>query len=275
MQEQLQSIIKFYAVNIRNLTSVEFYAFNKEVMRLSRMASGMDNIKVTGFQPELNFLSEYLGSLEAPVVLDVGAYRGDYSLGVLKANPNAIIYAFEPNPKTFKKLKPLARQQGFMAMNLACSDSEGMLKLYDIAHEDRSFRTTAYQGAITEMLDCESICYEVPTITLDHFCEVSEISHIDLLKIDAEGHEVEILDAAQKVLEARGVQAIQFEFNELNVYSGRHFKDFVDRLPDYQFFRILPDGIVPLGDYNPLEHENFVYQNIVALPVWGRVLKKG
>jgi FkbM family methyltransferase len=274
MREELQSIINFYASNIQNLTSVNFYAFNKEIMRLSRMASGMDNINVTGFQPELNFLNEYLGSLEAPVVLDVGAYRGDYSVGVLKANPDATVYAFEPNPKTFKKLKPLARQLGLIAMNLACSDSEGVLKLYDIAQAERSFRTTAYQDAITEMLDCESICYEVPTITLDHFCEVSGITHIDLLKIDAEGHEVDILDAAKRMLETRSIQAIQFEFNELNVYSGRHFKNFVDRLPDYKFFRILPDGIVPLGDYSPLEHENFVYQNIVALPVWGWVLKE-
>ena len=95
-----------------------------------------------------------------------------------------------------------------------------------------------------------------------------------MLKIDAEGHEVDILDAAKRILETRSIQAIQFEFNELNVYSGRHFKNFVDRLPEYKFFRILPDGIVPLGDYSPLEHENFVYQNIVALPVWGWVLKE-
>lgn len=273
MQEQLKAIIDFYAANINSLTSVEFYAFNKQVMRLARKASGMDNLEVTGFQPEQNFLNEYLGSVSTPVVLDVGAYRGDYAAGALKANANSKVFSFEPHPVSYQKLKKRSRDLGFVAVNIGCSDRDGTLKLFDIAEESRSFRTTAYQEAIEKMLDRKSVCYEVPTTSLDSFCRQADISHIDLLKIDAEGHEINILEGASTLLKDKKVHAIQFEFNELSIYAGKHFKDFVDQLPDYMFFILLPDGAVPLGAYNPLEHENYVYQNIVAFPKWGRVIQ--
>ena len=273
MREQLQSIIGFYSTNINDLSSVEFYALNKEVMRLARRASGMDNIQLTGMGPELHFLGQYLAGRAEPVVLDVGAYRGDYSMGALKANPGAKVFAFEPHPRTFAILKPKSRQAGFAAFNLGCSDAEGALTLYDIADEDRSFRTTAYQEIIEGHLDRRSESFEVRTTTIDKFCAATDLDHLDLLKIDAEGHEMHILNGAAGMLRSGKIEAIQFEFNELNAYSGRHFKEFVDILPEYRFFLLLPDGIAALGEYDPREHENYVYQNIVAIARWSKVLR--
>ena len=63
--------------------------------------------------------------------------------------------------------------------------------------------------------------------------------------------------------------AIQFEFNEMNIESRVFMKDFFNILPEYDFFRLLPDGYIPLGNINtyrnPLTLELFAMQNIVAI----------
>lgn len=42
-------------------------------------------------------------------------------------------------------------------------------------------------------------------------------------------------------------------------------KDFYDILPQYDFYRLLPKYLMPLGEYRALTHEIFAYQNIVAI----------
>ena len=50
----------------------------------------------------------------------------------------------------------------------------------------------------------------------------------------------------------------------MNVISRRFFKDFWDFLPEYDFFRLLPEGVLPLVQYVPSHCEIFAYQNIVC-----------
>jgi hypothetical protein len=42
------------------------------------------------------------------------------------------------------------------------------------------------------------------------------------------------------------------------------FKDSWDFLPNYDFYRMLPDGLVKIENYSPIFCEIFAYQNIVA-----------
>lgn len=42
-------------------------------------------------------------------------------------------------------------------------------------------------------------------------------------------------------------------------------KDFIDILPGYSFYRLMPRGLYTLGEYQPITHEIFAYQNIVAI----------
>ncbi len=58
---------------------------------------------------------------------------------------------------------------------------------------------------------------------------------------------------------------IQFEFNAMNVFSRAFFRDFWAFLPHYDFYRLLPDGPVSLGEYSPIFWELFASQNIVAV----------
>jgi hypothetical protein len=46
------------------------------------------------------------------------------------------------------------------------------------------------------------------------------LSRIDLLKIDTEGHELQVLRGAQKIVSAGLIRVLHIEFNEMNVFSG-------------------------------------------------------
>lgn len=86
-----------------------------------------------------------------------------------------------------------------------------------------------------------------------------------MLKIDTEGHELNVLKGARLTIAKGMVDVIQIEFNEMNVISRTFFKDIIDILPGYDFYRLLPDGLLPLGAYKILDFEIFAFQNIVAL----------
>ena len=48
--------------------------------------------------------------------------------------------------------------------------------------------------------------------TLDDYCETYEIMHIDFLKIDTEGNELNVLYGASKLLDEKAVDFIQIEY---------------------------------------------------------------
>jgi hypothetical protein len=91
------------------------------------------------------------------------------------------------------------------------------------------------------------------------------VNEIDLLKIDVEGGELNVLKGCKGAIREKKIKVIHFEFNEMNTLCRVFFKDFIAALPYYVFFRMLPSGLIPLGEYRPLMHEIFAFQNIVAM----------
>jgi FkbM family methyltransferase len=51
----------------------------------------------------------------------------------------------------------------------------------------------------------------VPATTVDKFCDENNIDKVDVLKIDAEGHDFEVVDGAHRTLQSRGVSIVFFE----------------------------------------------------------------
>jgi hypothetical protein len=108
-------------------------------------------------------------------------------------------------------------------------------------------------------------CWEVEGITLDDFTEQAKLGSVDLLKIDTEGFELRVLQGARRLIDRDGLAMIQFEFNIMNVATRVFARDFLDLLPEYRFYRLLPAGLAPLGAYDAVYWEQFAYQNLVAL----------
>jgi FkbM family methyltransferase len=256
---------------------LDFYAFlfsrtrarklNRFLFDASIRGMGLLNYKTSVVSGERHFLNEYLSLCPHPTIVDVGANEGAYSADIWKVNKDAQVFAFEPHPETYRRL--VSRTSGIekmMAFNAACGSGAGRLVLYDYAGSAGTQHASLHAGVIEEIHGGESDKHEVEVIDLDTFAVEQGIPLIHLLKIDAEGHELEVLKGAAKLLDEYRILAIHLEFNEMNVLSRVFFKDFQDLLPGYRFYRMLRDGLIALDPYSPLRCELFAFQNIVALP---------
>jgi FkbM family methyltransferase len=244
-----------------------FYKWNRGLFHASIRGLGLLNYKNDVVSGERRFLREFLSPRQKPTVVDVGANEGSYATDILAANRNAQVFAFEPHPATYRRLMSnSAAITGITAINAACGSAPGQMVLYDYAGSSGSAHASLHAGVIEGIHGGESGQHVVDVIDLDTFAIEHDISLIHLLKIDTEGHELEVLKGAVNLLRESRIQAIQFEFNEMNIVSRVFLRDFYDLLPNYKFYRMVRDGLVPLDPYSALSCELFAFQNIVALP---------
>ena len=215
---------------------------------------------------EKNFLNTYLAYAVSPVVFDVGANVGDYSQMVKSACISSVIYAFEPHPLTFAKLEERCKSDSDInTFNFGLGKEEGRTSLFDYSADDGSQHASIYKDVIEKIHQGKSLSHEISIRTLDNVISELNIGRIDLLKIDTAGNELRVLQGAEKSIRNGIVNAIHFEFNEMNVISRTFFKDFLDFLPEYDFFRLIPNGFLRINAYVPRLCEIFAYQNIVCI----------
>lgn len=125
---------------------------------------------------------------EGDVIIDVGAMIGTFSLK--HAAIAAKIYAFEPFPASFELLtKNIARNKfgNIIAYNLALAHQNGVLKLW--LHDNPGSQSILMQGDVERFIP-------IKCVKLDEVEEIMEEERIDLIKIDAEGAELNILQGA-------------------------------------------------------------------------------
>ena len=120
------------------------------------------------------------------LVIDCGANIGELYLAFKEKNVNIRYVAFEPDKEAFKSLEQNTKDGNKDLYNLALSNKEGKQELY-----------TDTEGANTSLspFDSKSVD-EIKTITLDSL----NLKNIKLMKIDAEGHEPEVLNGLGSTL---------------------------------------------------------------------------
>lgn len=198
---------------------------------------------------ELNVIR---GLPKGAVVLDVGANRGQYARAALDTRGDLRIYSFEPSIPAFAVLE---KTPGVKAFPFGFSETEGEVVLY--SDSEGSVLASVYQR------DVAGIPFrEAGTVLLRRladFCTENEITHIDLLKIDVEGHELEVLRGMGNLRPDR----IQFEFGGCNIDSRTFLRDFLRALPDYTLHRILPAGLTSFRYSERMEQ--FGLSNFLAI----------
>jgi FkbM family methyltransferase len=145
-------------------------------------------------------------------VFDVGANRGDTALAFRKKYPTAKIYCFEPNPELLGALKGLGAQ--LHVHTLAFSSKAGE------AGFDRS-RATPDLFSLTDDMSGEIVRLE----TVDGFCSSGSIDHVNFLKIDTEGHDLEVLRGAITMLARGAIDIVQAEVS-MNPDNKHHISFF-------------------------------------------------
>ncbi len=119
------------------------------------------------------------------IIVDLGAHFGDSSLYFHALYPEALIYAVEPSPENFDRLKKHTATIGnIIPVNIAVGGEDGVMKL--------NLSKSSLGHSIYER-EKDNKTVEVKMLSLKSFMEVYSIKEIDLLKFDIEGAEFRVL----------------------------------------------------------------------------------
>lgn len=165
------------------------------------------------------------------VVIDVGSHVGGYAL--MAARRGAIVFAIEPEPSNFAILRKnveLNHRDNVVLLPYALSSSSGTVVLSPA--ERWNTGTSAVESKRSPSVDRldRGRNIRVPSKTLDDLVEAYGLRKIDWLKVDVEGHEVEVLEGGASAL--RITQRLILEVTEMT-------KDWAIRLLDERGFDLI------------------------------------
>ena len=178
------------------------------------------------------------------IVLDIGANIGIHSVYLSRFAEK--VYAFEPVPDTFERLKEniaLNKADNITALCTAVGEQNATatMQLFDKAN---SSWNSFYKPNTSEAKPVSTA--EVPVITLDSFAEKEKIHEIGFIKIDVEGYELSVLKGAQQLLAQKRIKVLSFEITEM------HGKD------TEGIFKLLRSYGYTIDDYDPARpHHNY------------------
>lgn len=209
---------------------------------------------------------------EPLVIFDVGANVGAWSKRLLVvARERAVqvmVHAFEPSEATYTRLVDDLNTDfatDFIAVHAAASDRSGRATLYKV-HELAGSNSLHGLAGTTDGMATEP----VELIALDDYCTATGLESIDLLKIDAEGHDYLVLSGLHRILANRRVRVVQFEYNYRWIGARNYLKDVFDMLIPlgYRIGKVTPQAVEWYSGWSP-EIETFREANfLAALPCW-------
>lgn len=141
---------------------------------------------------------------DARVVFDVGANVGQSAQRYLKEFPRATIYSFEPVPATFHQLVAnVLRGNGSRKRARFIPEMCGLGAVASTA------RMKTDDGPSDMFMIADDGNEEIRVSTVDLWGDV--VKHVDFMKIDTEGHDLEVLKGAENMLREKRITAIQVE----------------------------------------------------------------
>jgi FkbM family methyltransferase len=204
-------------------------------------------------------------------LFDVGSNQGQFlqlTDRSLVATPRRI-HCFEPSPSTFAILQKNAGQRSDVVLNnFGLGEVAGEFDLY--SDEAGSGLASLSKRRLDHFGLDFSRRERVQIQTLDSYCSHHGITNIDLLKLDVEGHELEVLNGGARMFAERRIKIVTFEFGGCNIDSRTFVQDFYYFFNAHgmsSIFRILPSGDLQQikGYHEALEQfrtTNFLVQRV-------------
>ncbi len=223
-----------------------WYELYKESLKGMSIGTGA-SVSVSGEIHALEYMKNKID--KEPILFDVGANIGLYTKELRRVFPKGEIHSFEPAKLTFEELKMnIGEDKKIILNNVGISDNgcNGIL-YYD---KEKSGLASLYNRQLDYFGIEMSHQEDVKLDTLDHYCEINNISSIDILKMDIEGNEYKALCGAENLLKEKRIKAIQIEFGGCNIDSRTYFRDFWNLLnEDFKVYRILGNGLREIPRY--------------------------
>ncbi len=137
-------------------------------------------------------------------IVDVGAHHGSTVRRFAKHFPRATVHAFEPIDETFERLSAMTRGLGNVHLNhAACGVVEGPVTIEVSLDSERN--------SLKPQLFPSGKKLTVNVRRLDNYAIEHMVTCIDVLKIDAEGFEIEVLRGAGYLLDNGLIKAVYAE----------------------------------------------------------------
>jgi len=178
------------------------------------------------YQPKI---LDYLLKLDIKNAFDIGAHEGETLEYFLKIESIKKIHSFEPQILIYNKLFNKYNSNNKIVLNnLALSNNI----------KDKVFFINALSSTSSfSLLDNNSLWLKVKNIilneknlikdsislktsTIDDYVNKINIDTIDLLKIDTEGHELEVLMGAQKTIKEKKIKYLLIELHLSKMYKN-------------------------------------------------------
>lgn len=198
------------------------------------------------------------------IVLDIGANVGDWSASIQKHLPDSSVIAFEPSKEAYEILKDRFKNSSrFSCINLAVSKKNIETFLY--ADSSASGLGSLTKRRVTHFGMTFEHKESVKVTTLDNWLENKTPKVLPtVIKMDVEGHELDVLIGASTAL--KSVQVIQFEFGGGNIDTKTYFQDFwyFFKSIGFEISRMTPRGLKPISRYSE-DLETFKPTNYIAV----------
>lgn len=199
-------------------------------------------------------------------IFDVGANVGQWTQHVLTIQPDAQVHCFEPSLATFEALRQKTFGANVTLNNVGLSSAPATRPFYKFA-EQSGMNSLYMRNGLEEVwgIKPQALIETVQLTTLDAYCLEHAIDRVDFLKIDVEGHELDVLKGATTLLNSRRIRYIQFEYGGTFIDSNILLKHLFELLLPlgYHFYKIMPATLRPVAQYDR-RLENFQYQNWIA-----------
>ncbi|MFN6140938.1 MAG: FkbM family methyltransferase [Pseudanabaena sp.] len=212
------------------------------------------------FEREMEFWRDHITA--GMTVIDVGANAGVYTFSAAKrVGADGLVLAIEPFSQCVEYLKETCRINKLDWVKVcagAASDRNGKAKLSISLASELNELISEEDGKTRDPSSFE----EVECFTLDSLIEEYNVKQVDFLKIDAEGHEIQVLKGSDRLL-TEFAPIIIYENIASNQVSNLPVADFL-RSIGYQLFRYQPylQKLIPINSHDDFQGS----LNVIAVP---------
>ena len=186
-----------------------------------------------------------LKKLNINYIFDVGSHRGESIDYFIKLKNLKKIQSFEPQKNIFLVLKKKYKNNNKVILNqIALSQNENYKDFYinDLSSTSsfsRLNKKSLWLKIKNKILNKKNPIInkiKIRSLTIDKFIKQKKIKKIDLLKIDTEGHELEVLKGALKTIKEHKVKFILIELHFSKMYQNYSKKKIESFLAKNNFF---------------------------------------
>ncbi len=203
---------------------------------------------------------------EGDIIFDVGANIGDWSSYVLQQHPKIEkMCLFEPTQSLIPALTSKFANYPVEIYELAVSFNEEprLFEYYATCPGGSGFY---HRPIVVQIAKASPEIIRLAPTSLDKFCQKQSIKHINFLKIDTEGGELDVLRGALNLLTNKSIDIIQFEYGGTYPDAKITLKEVYTLLDscDYKIYKATEKGLVIISEWLS-SLEDFKYQVYVAI----------